>query len=409
MYQNSFDMDVMDDLSFDAAEGPAVARNAYDEYDAGDYGDEFEDFDAADEEDDAFIGGLIRGVGQVAGSVLGGDEFDEYDDAFDEGDEFEAYDAYDAYDEGDEYDAYEAYDAYDEYDDYSAMDSFEDAMADALDAEDTDEFLRRIRRAARAVGNVARRVAPVVGRVARAVAPIASAIPLPQAQAIGRIASVAGRLLADGADEFEVLDAMIDMAEEEDAIDAAAPMIAGMALRTAAPRVARAALPVRRQAVRAVSQSVQTLARQQGAPAARAAVRVTRAVGRRPVPARAVGPAVRRITPQVARRPGVVRRLSRPLTPGARPATAALRRRRRVGAMRPRPGAGVAGRRPLRRRPGAMGPGAMGPGVMRPGAMRPGAMRPGGGIGGPVGCPTCGRTRRYTLRGPVTLTLHSHR
>lgn len=396
MYQNSFEMDVMDDLSFDAAEGPAVARNAYDEYD--DYSDEYDDFDAADEDDDAFIGGLIRGVGQVASSVLGGDEFDEYDDAFEEGDEFEAYDAYD---EGDEYDAYDAYEAYDAYDDYSAMDSFEDAMADALDAEDTDEFLRRIRRAARAVGNVARRVAPVVGRVARAVAPIASAIPLPQAQAIGRIASVAGRLLADGADEFEVLDAMIDMAEEEDAIDAAAPMIAGMALRTAVPRVARAALPVRRQAVRAVSQSVQTLARQQGAPAARAAVRVTRAVGRRPVPARAVAPAVRRITPQVARRPGVVRRLSRPLAPGARPATAAMRRRRRVGAMRPRPGVGGAGRQPLRRR-GSMRPGVM---PMRPRVMRPGVV---GGMGGVAGCPTCGRTRQFNLRGPVTLTVHSH-
>lgn len=403
MYQNSFDMDVMDDLSFDAAEGPAVARQAYDEYDEGDYGDEFEDFDAADEEDDAFIGGLIRGVGQVASSVLGGDEFDEYDDAFDEGDEFEAYDAYDAYDEGDEYDAY---DAYDEYDDYDAMDSFEDAMADALDAEDTDEFLRRIRRAARAVGNVARRVAPVVGRVARAVAPIASAIPLPQAQAIGRIASVAGRLLADGADEFEVLDAMIDMAEEEDAIDAAAPMIASMALRTAAPRVARAALPVRRQAVRAVSQSVQTLARQQGAPAARAAVRVTRAVGRRPVPARAVGPAVRRITPQVARRPGVVRRLSRPLAPGARPGVAALRRRR-MGGMRPRPGVGGMARRPLRRRPRLGRPG-LGGGMARPGIGRPVGIGYGGVVGRAGGCPTCGRTRRYTLRGPVTLTVHSH-
>ncbi|MBD2108955.1 hypothetical protein [Nodosilinea sp. FACHB-13] len=387
MYQNSFEMDVMDDLSFDAAEGPAVAQNAYDEYD--DYGDEFDDYDAAEDDDDAFLSGLARGVGQAAGSVLGGDEFDDYDDAYDAYDDFEAYDAYDEFDE------YDAYDAYDEYDDYSAMDSFEDAMADALDAEDTDEFLRRIRRAARAVGNVARRVAPVVGRVARAVAPIASAIPLPQAQAIGRIASVAGRLLADGADEFEVLDAMIDMAEEEDAIDAAAPMIAGMALRTAAPRVARAALPVRRQAVRAVSQSVQTLARQQGAPAARAAVRVTRAVGRRPVPARAVGPAVRRITPQVARRPGVVRRLSRPLAPGARPG-GATGRRRRMGAPRPRPG--MTARRPLRRQ------GGIRPGVMRPGA-RPGVV---GGIGRVAGCPTCGRARQFNLRGPVTLTVRSH-
>ncbi|HEY9737655.1 MAG TPA: hypothetical protein V6D06_15280, partial [Trichocoleus sp.] len=236
MYQDSFEMDVMDDLAFDAAEGPAVARNAYDDYDAGDYGDQYDGYDAADEEDDEFLGGLARGIGQVASSVLGGDEFD---DGMDE------YDEYDAYDAADEYDAYDDFDAYDEYDgmdDYDALDEFEEAMADALDAEDADEFLRR---AFRAVRRVARRVAPVVGRVARAVAPIASAIPLPQAQAIGRIANVAGRLMADGADEFEAIDAMIDMADEEDAIDAAAPLIAGMALRAAAPRLARAALPVR--------------------------------------------------------------------------------------------------------------------------------------------------------------------
>jgi len=252
MYQNSFETDVMDDLSFDAAEGPSLSPQAFDAYEE-DYGDEFDAYDEDEGDSDEFLGGLIRGVGQLIGGASGADEYDEYDDGFDEGDEYDAAEAYN------EFDAYDEFDEADEYES-EAFEAFEDAVADAMDAEDTDEFLRRLRRIASGAVNIARRAAPVVGRIARTVAPIASAIPLPQAQAIGRIASLAGRLMADGADEYEALDAMIDMADEYDAIDAAAPMIAGLALRTATPRIARAARPVRRQAVQALSRSVQTLA-----------------------------------------------------------------------------------------------------------------------------------------------------
>ena len=378
MNHHSFETDVMDDLSFDAAEGPAHARQAYDAYEE-DYGDEFDAYDEEDSADDEFIGGLIRGIGQLVGGGSSADEYDEYEEGFDEGDELEAMDAYDEY---------ETHDDYDEYDEGDYLESLEEAVADAMDAADTDEFLRRLRRVASGAVRVARRVAPVVGRIARTVAPIASAIPLPQAQAIGRIASVAGRLLADGADEYEAIDAMIDMAEDHDAVDAAAPLIAGLALRTVAPRVARAALPVRRQAVHALSRSVQTLAQRQGAPAARAAVRVARAVGRRPIPARAIAPAVRRVTPQIGRRPAQVRRFSRPLAPGA---GGAMRRPVAGGLRRPRPAGPGVMRRPV---PGR-----------RPGALPP-RQRPMGAAAAP--CPNCGRTRSFRLRGPVTLTVRSN-
>lgn len=365
----------MDDLSFDAAEGPATGGQAFDEY-----GDEFDDYDESESADDEFIGGLIQGVGQLVGGGNAADDFDPYEDGFEEED-----DGFEAYDEYDEMDAYAEGDGFEG----EAFDAFEAAVADALDAEDTEEFLGLLRRAATGIGRVARRAAPVLrrvgrtaGRVARTVAPIASAIPLPQAQAIGRIARVAGQLLADGADEFEALDTMIDLAEEYDALDAAAPMIAGMTLRATAPRVARAAAPVRRQAVHAVTRSVQTLAQRQGAPGARAAVRVTRAVARRPIPTRAVAATVRRVTPQVARRPGQVRRLSRPLSP----ATAPRPGQRLVGRRLP----AVGGLRPIRRRR------RVGPGY----ASRPVT-------GGGYSCPSCGHTRHFSLRGPVTLTIRN--
>lgn len=132
---SSFESDVMEDLYYDEAEGPA--RNAFDAYD--------------EDEGDEFLGGIIGGVGRAVGGLLGGgNRFDEYDsfDEFDELDEFEAYDEF----EGDS----------EEY-----IDAMEDAVVDALAADDSDEFFRRL---ARGIGRVARgavsavrRAAPVVG------------------------------------------------------------------------------------------------------------------------------------------------------------------------------------------------------------------------------------------------------
>jgi hypothetical protein len=239
MYQ-AFETDVMDDLFYDQVEGPAQRGDYYDSYDAG---DEFGEYDLAEADDDAFVGGLIRS----------GQGFDEMEDWGEQG-----------YDSG--------------------FDALEDALADALAEEDTDEFFRRLGRIARnvgrRVGQVAGRVGRGIGSVARVVGPIASMIPIPQAQLIGRIANVAGRLLADEADEFEALEDLFDLAETEDAIYAAAPFVSAVALRTAMPNISRLPRQTRRQLVSSVSQATRTLAHRQGPAAARAVPRIVRGVSR---------------------------------------------------------------------------------------------------------------------------------
>ena len=312
MYQ-AFETDVMDDLFYDQVEGPAQRGDYYNSYDAG---DEFGEYDLAEADDDTFIGGLIRS----------GQGFDEMEDWGEQG-----------YDSG--------------------FDALEDALADALAEEDTDEFFRRLGRIARnvgrRVGQVAGRVGRGIGSVARVVGPLASMIPLPQAQLIGRIANVAGRLLADEADEFEALEDLFDLAETEDAIDAAAPFVSAVALRTAMPNISRLPRQTRRQLVSSVSQATRTLAHRQGPAAARAVPRIVRGVSRtvaqRGLPARSVAPAVRRAAARVAQSPSTVRRLARPLTTASRP-----------------------GRQSM--------------------------------IGGRP-CPTCGRSHSYRLRGPVTIRI----
>ncbi len=296
--------DVMDDLMEDTAEGPARSG-----FDAGDDFDELDEFDAGDsgdEADDEFLSRIIGGIGQAVGGLAGADEFDAYDE-FGAGDGFE---------------------------DQADVDSVEDAVADALDASDTDEFLRRLRRIAGGALNVARRVGRGVGQVARVVGPIASMIPIPQAQAIGRIANIAGRLLADGADEFEAIDELVDT-WDEDSIDAAAPVIAGLTIRRVMPGVSRMPRQARRQLVRGVTQATRTVVRRQGAPAARAVPRIVRsaqrAVRQRQLPARAVPQAVRRAAVRVARSPRAAQQLARPL---ARPGAPGAARRRTGGSPR---------------------------------------------------------------------------
>jgi hypothetical protein len=323
MSDRHFD-EAMEDLAYDEAEG--AAESYTDEADLG-------ELDAGEDEgDDEFLRSAIGG--RPAG---GGAAFDELDEGegFEEGDEF------------DELDADEGYDT----------DAFEDAVADALDAGDSDEFLRRVRRIASRVGQAATRVGRVAGRVARVVGPIARAIPLPQAQAIGRIAGVVGRLMADGADEFEALEELFDYAETDD-IDAAAPIIAGLTLRQRMPAVAQAARPVRRQLVHGVTQATRALARRQGPAAARAIPgvvrRVQQGVRRRTVPPRRAAAAVQRIAQRVAQSPRAVQTLARQAR-----ATLPPRARRSAG------GARAAG----------------------------------------APCPNCRRTRRIALRGPAQVII----
>ncbi len=275
---SSFDANVMDDLFYDAAEGPA---HAYDAYDDGD--DEFT---------------------RIVSGAIGGNAYDEADDWAD------------------------AYDAYDDFDS-DGLDAMEEAVADALEAEDTDEFFRRlargIGRVARGVAQGVRRIAPVVGRIARVVAPIASAIPLPWTQAIGAAANIAGRLMADGADEFDALEEMFDFAEDN--IDAAAPVIAGLTIRRNMPNVARLPRAARVQLVRSVTRATRTVARRQGPQAARAIPAVVRtvqtAVRQQRVPARAVPQVIQRAAARVSRSPATVRRMAAQAPAAARPAARA--------------------------------------------------------------------------------------
>jgi len=216
-------------------------------------------------------------------------------------------------------DAYDDMDAYDEFDvdeaddDMDALDAMEEALADALEAEDSDEFLRRARRALRGAVGVARRVGRGIGQVARVVAPIASAIPLPQAQAIARVARVAGRVLADGADEFEAIDAMVDLAEDEDVMDAAAPAIASMAIHGTMPQAARLPATTRRNLVQAATQTAQRLAAQQGPQAVRALPAIVQTAQRmarqQSLPPRALPQVLQRLGTRISRNPQLLRRM----------------------------------------------------------------------------------------------------
>ena len=337
---SSFETDVMDDLYYDEAEGPAHRH--------------FDEYDEYEEEGDEFLRSAIGAIGNLIG---GGNQYEEYDE----------------YDDVDEYDEYEEYDEFSEEGE-EFMDAMEEAVTDALAAEDADEFFRRmfrgIRNVARTVGRVASRVAPVIGRIARTVAPIASAIPLPWTQAIGRVANVVGRVMADEADEFDALEEMYELAEYDD-IDAAAPVIAGLTIRRIMPGVTRLPRAERRRIVHSVTQATRRIARRQGPQAARAIPGVVRtvqtAVRQRRIPARRAPQAIVRTAARVARSRQLTRQLAA-----------------RSGAPMSRSTARATGRRA----------------IARPG--RPGAV--GRRVGG--ACPHCRRGgRRYTLRGPVTVSI----
>lgn len=194
----------------------------------------------------------------------------------------------------------------------NALAAMEEEIADALEAEDSNEFLRRAVRGIRKAASVAR-VGRGVGQVAHVVAPVASAIPLPQAQAIAQIANIAGRLLADGADEFEALEEFLTFAETEDAINAAMPVIAGLTVRSRMTRASQLPRPVRRQLIRSISRSGRALAQRRGQRSIHAIPPVVQAVQRtamrRRLPVRELPQAIQRTTARLVTNPRLVNRL----------------------------------------------------------------------------------------------------
>jgi hypothetical protein len=345
-----FSDEMLEDFDQDEAEGAADGHE--EEFEAGEEGDEF-------------LGRLLGGAARVVGGMMGGGG----GDGFDEGEEFD--EGEDEFDAGDEFEEGEV-----------DLEAFDEAAADALGAEDTDEFFRRLGRIARSVGRG-------VGRVARVVAPIASAIPTPWTQAIGRVAQVAGRVLADGGDEFDALEEAFDYAESEDSIDAAAPVLAALTLRSRMPGISAAPRAVRQQLVRSVSQATRRIAQQQGPRAARAVPgvvqRVQRAVRSRAIPARRAPQAVTALARRAAANPRTAAALARQARASG-PATSRRRRHRR------RHGHGM-----RHRAHGGAGTGAA------------------GGVGGYVpgsatravagGACACGRNRPIVVRGPTNISV----
>jgi hypothetical protein len=353
-----------DDLMEDLMTEPQAGGHAVDEFDEADEADEAEAFEAADEFDEA--------------------------DELDEGDEFE--------EEG-----FEAAEAHDSAEEYDAEDELEEAMVDALEAADEDEFWGGF-------GKVLRRVGRTVGSVARRVAPIAKMIPLPQAQLIGRAADLVGNVLADEGDEFDTLDAIADLAEEEDGFDALAPVVAGLALRSALKqKVANLPREHRRQLVKTVAAATRHIARKHGAAAAVAAPAIVRAarkiVLRRRLPVSQLPRIVKGVARVALRSPRTLRKLVRA---GTRLRTMPHRHRRRHNHgyrqfYRTRRGYG--GIAPVAAGMGATGMGT-GASVTRLGGG--GRIKLGDGTYRTLrgGCPSC-HGRAFQLRGPVTVTIQS--
>jgi hypothetical protein len=284
--------DLMEDLGFDEAEGPAAMEDA----------EGYEEFDAADEAD----------FGEEEEEWEGAEE-----DYFGEGSDEEGFD------EGSE--------EFGEESDFGE-EGLDGAVAYALGAEDTDEFFRRlmggIRRVGRTVGRVARTAAPIASTLGR----VASVIPHPYAQIAGRaltgaqpILQLLSQLRAEGASEEEAMDAFAELAAYD---ESALPVVAGLAarsiLRSRAPRLP---MPARRIIIRNIRSTARNLTRRRGPVAVRAIPRIARTVRRiaatRRTPVRAVARIVQRTAANVARNRKLIRRLSQP-------APAAVRRVRRV-------------------------------------------------------------------------------
>ena len=304
----TFENDVMDDLMYDEAEGLSEM----------DYVDEFDDeYDEYDEFD----------------------SYDEFDDEFD--DEYDEYDEFD-----DEYNEYDEFD--DAYDDSDLMDMMADIVADALDAEDTDEFFKKLWRKAKRFGRkaigVARKVGRGIGKVSRIAAPWLKRIPLPWTQALGRIAGITGRLMADGADEFEAINVFADYADYDD-LDAAIPVIAGLTIRKTVPGIKYKPKSVRKKLVKAVSKATKKVVSRQGPKAAKAMPKVVQTAKKvSKQTGQPLTKAIAKTATKVSKSPTTTRKMALPVVKKAKT-----------------------------------------------------------GLGKMGSCPTCGKT--YSLRGPVTISI----
>jgi hypothetical protein len=265
--------------------------------------------------------------------------------------------------------------------DADAMDALEEAVTEALDAEDADEFLGGLWNK---VKSVAKKVAPIVSQVA----PL---LPIPGAGLIGKAADVIGQVAADEADELDAIDGMIDIADDAEAFDAAAPVVAGLAIKKGVPNIAAMPHQQRKHLVKATAAAARHVARHHGPEAVAALPAIVqqarRTAVKQGIPSRQLPHLVRRTAAKVAQAPHLVRRFAN--------ASAGLRTAHPMGT----------GRR-------GMGPGRSVTGGMRHagypaartgryGYRTGGPGRYGSGYGG------VGSERRITLRGPVRITVET--
>ncbi len=323
-------------------------------------------------------------------------------DSFDEADEFDE-DEFEAADEFDE-DEFEAADEFDELEESgealeaeASEDAFEDAMADALEAEDTDEFFGKL-------GGFFKKVGRGIGNVARVVAPIASAIPIPQAQLIGRAAGLIGNVMADEGDEMDAFEDLSDYAEEEDALDALAPAVATVAIRAGLKRkTATLPLTQRRALVKTVTAATRHLVRKHGPQAVKALpvilAHANRTALRKRLPARQLPHLVTRAVRAASKSPRLLKRMVRA---GAQMHAAHFGHRARThrGSRYGGTGSGSGAR---------YGSAALATGKIRHrghGAVASRGLRSAGGSMSPsASCPSCGRRGSWRLEGPVRVTI----
>jgi hypothetical protein len=185
------------------------------------------------------------------------------------------------------------------------------ALGGLLGAESEDEFLGKLWSG---VKNIVKKAAPVVGSIARSAAPILSAIPIPQAQLAGKVAGLLGNLRAEGASVEDAFEVVAEVAARD---RRALPVVAGLAARSLVKNRGAMMPPAqRKQIAKTMTHAAKTLVANGGTPAIRALHKITRSV-KRTAGARGTSAAlqprvVARTAAKVAQNPQLLRRLSAP-------------------------------------------------------------------------------------------------
>jgi hypothetical protein len=230
---------------------------------------------------------------------------DMMEDEFDPFNEYESDFAGDAGEDEGEYFAGE-----DDFEADKADDAIGQVLGSVLGAEDEDEFFGKLFSGAK---NLIKKAAPFVGKIARGAAPILSMIPHPAAQVAGRVASVLGKLKAEGASVEDALEAVAELAARD---PRALPVVVGLASRSVIKNRGASMPPAQRQQIaKTMNRAARTLVGSGGPKAIRALAKITQSV-KRTASARGASAALqpRAIARTVAKvaNPSLLRRLSAP-------------------------------------------------------------------------------------------------